>query len=253
MNDRVVAVIPARYASTRFPGKPLADIGGRPMIAHVIDRVRMAASVQEVIVATDDDRIARAVRACDCSAVMTSTSLRSGTDRVAEAVRQRADVTIVVNVQGDEPLLPPTMIDQAVHLVQEDPAVHAGTLVQRVVDPADLDNPSVVKVVLGADGRCLYFSRSPIPHVRGVTGDGRMNHCSYYRHVGLYVFRREFLLRYAALDQTPLEIVENLEQLRILEHGYVIKAAITGLESVAVDTPEDLEKVRTLFGPRFSH
>ncbi len=244
---RVLAVIPARFASQRLPGKPLADIGGRPMIAHVIERVRLAGSVDEVLVATDDARIVAAAAAAGCRAVMTSPELRSGTDRIAAAVREeRGEAGIIVNVQGDEPLLPPAMIDQAVGPLLEDPAIPAGTLVKRVQSLEELRNPSVPKVVLDRDGYCLYFSRSVIPHLRDVPGEAWLSRGPFFRHIGIYVFRRDFLLAYAAMPPTPLEQAEKLEQLRILEHGYRIRASVTELDSIAVDTPEDLERVRAL-------
>jgi 3-deoxy-manno-octulosonate cytidylyltransferase (CMP-KDO synthetase) len=241
---RVLAVIPARYASRRLPGKPLADIAGRPMILHVLERVRRARSVDEVIVATDDARIAEAVEAAGCRAVMTPSELRSGTDRIAAAVKERTDAALVVNVQGDEPLLPPAMIDQAVRPLLDDPAIVASTLVKRVTTMEELQNPSLPKVVLDNSGFCLYFSRSVVPHLRDVPVEAWLSRGLFYRHIGLYVFRREFLLAFAGMVQTPLEQAENLEQLRILEHGYRIKAVVTELESTAVDTPEDLERVR---------
>jgi 3-deoxy-manno-octulosonate cytidylyltransferase (CMP-KDO synthetase) len=242
----VLAVIPARYGSRRLPGKPLAEIAGRPMILHVIDRVRRAHLVDEVLVATDDRRIADAVEGAGCRAVMTPVELRSGTDRVARAAAESPGAALVVNVQGDEPLLPSAMIDQAVQPLLENPAIDVGTLIRRVADREELLNPSVPKVVLDKDGFCLYFSRSVIPHLRDVPEEAWLARGCFYRHVGLYVFRREFLLAYALMRRTPLEQAENLEQLRILEHGYRIKAVVTELDSVAVDTPEDLARVRAM-------
>ncbi|HEX9006182.1 MAG TPA: 3-deoxy-manno-octulosonate cytidylyltransferase [Bacteroidota bacterium] len=244
---RVLAVIPARFASQRLPGKPLADIGGRPMIVHVIERVRRARSVDEILVATDDRRILAAVEGAGCRAVMTSPALRSGTDRIAAAVRaEEPEADIIVNVQGDEPLLPPAMIDQAVGPLVADPAIEAGTLVKRVESLEELRNPSIPKVVLDREGYCLYFSRSVIPHLRDLPEEAWLARGPFYRHIGIYVFRRDFLLTYAAMAPTPLEQAEKLEQLRILEQGHRIRAAVTELESIAVDTPEDLERVRAL-------
>ncbi len=243
---RTIAIIPARYSSVRFPGKPLADIAGKPMIQHVVERARAASLIDGVVVAPDDDRIAGAVRKFGGRAVMTPACLATGTDRVAYAARELEEAEIVVNVQGDEPLILPEMIDQAVRPLREDTAMQAGTLVKRITEAAELGNPNVVKVVLDRCGRCLYFSRSPIPFGRdGGQAQWTARH-PYYKHIGLYVFRRDFLLQFAALEHTPLEQMEKLEQLRILEHGFGITAAVTTLDSVAVDTPADLERVRTL-------
>lgn len=245
---RVVAVIPARFASTRFPGKPLADIAGKPMIRHVYERTSLARTVETVIVATDDERIAQAVRAFGGTAQMTSPDLRSGSDRIAAVARHLPEAEIIVNVQGDEPLIPPAMIDEAVQPLLDDASLQVGTLAQRISTAAELEDPNVVKVTLDRAGRCLYFSRSPIPYGRGLTPDALLRGTAVYKHIGLYVFRKEFLLRYASLDQTPLEHAEQLEQLRILEHGYPLHAVVTTYTSLAVDTPADLERVRSLAG-----
>lgn len=244
--QRTVAIIPARYASQRLPGKPLADICGRPMIQHVYERTAAATLVDEVFVATDDQRIVDAVHAFGGKAVMTPASLASGTDRIAHAVSDMTDVRIVVNVQGDEPLIEPAMIDEAVRPLLKDASLDVGTLARRVVDSSDLLNPSIPKVVLDRNGYCLYFSRSAVPFTRDVQPSIWLQHTAYYKHVGLYVFRRDFLLRYAAMEQTPLERAEKLEQLRILEHGCRIRAVVTTRDSVPVDTPEDLECVRAI-------
>jgi 3-deoxy-manno-octulosonate cytidylyltransferase (CMP-KDO synthetase) len=245
---RTVAIIPARYASQRLPAKPLADIAGKPMIQHVFERASKATLVNAVLVATDDERIAAAVRAFGGHAVMTPPSLESGSDRIAYVARSMADTDIVVNVQGDEPLLAPAMIDEAVRPLLENPGLPVGTLVRRIETPHELFNPGIVKVVLDKDGYCLYFSRSVIPYGRDHPQGDWLDSSAYYKHVGLYVFRREFLLHYAQLPRTPLEIAEKLEQLRILEHGYKIKAAITTHDSKPVDTVEDLERIRTEIG-----
>ena len=243
---RTVVIIPARYASTRLPGKALADICGKPMIQHVYERASRAKLVERVLVATDDQRIVDAVHAFGGDAVMTSRECRSGTDRIAEVVRTLSGVDIVVNVQGDEPLIPPSMIDAAITPLWDDPMILVGTLVRRIRNIEDLLDPAVPKVALDNAKRCLYFSRSPIPYVRDVPTEASLEHHLFYRHIGLYVFRRSFLLRFAALEQTPLERAEQLEQLRILEHGYSIHAAITEEESLAVDTPADLERIRRI-------
>lgn len=245
-----IAIIPARYGSSRLHAKPLADIGGKPMIQHVVERTGRASHIAEVIVATDDTRILRAVEQFGGAAVMTPDNLRSGTDRVAYVARQRPDVDIVVNVQGDEPLIEPDMIDQAVEPLQHDSSLQAGTLVREIDTDDDLISPGVVKTVLDKHGFCLYFSRSPVPYVRDFPRDAWRKHHRFYKHIGLYVFRRDILLRYADLPQTPLEEAEKLEQLRLLENGYRIFASITTHDSVPVDTAADLDRVRTLLGQR---
>jgi len=237
-----IAVIPARYHSTRFPGKALADIGGRPMIEHVYRRASLARSVTSVIVATDDARIARAVTAFGGEVRMTSSSHRSGTDRLAEVAHTLA-CDLIVNVQGDEPLIEPAMIDEAVAPFAADRELRMSTLRQRIDDPAELTNPNVTKLVVDREGYALYFSRAPIPHVRADRPAAPA-----WRHVGLYVYRRECLLQLARLAPTVLEQAEALEQLRALEHGIRVKAIETQYDSIGVDTPDDLERVRNLFG-----
>jgi 3-deoxy-manno-octulosonate cytidylyltransferase (CMP-KDO synthetase) len=223
-------------------GKALEEIAGRPMIEHVYRRASEARSVASVIVATDDVRIARAVSAFGGQVRMTASSHRTGTDRLAE-VATTLECDLIVNVQGDEPLIEPAMIDEAVAPFTNDPTVEMSTLRRRIDDPAEASNPNVTKVVVDRHDYALYFSRAPIPHVRA---DGRTPSPRAWRHVGLYVYTRECLLRLAQLPPTPLEMAEALEQLRALEHGIRIKAMETQYDSIGVDTPEDLEKVRTL-------
>ena len=242
---RTVAIIPARYASQRFPGKPLALIGGKPMIVHVMERAARARLVDRVLVATDDERIASAVRSHGGEAVMTPADIRSGSDRIALAARPLSGTEIIVNVQGDEPLIPPAMIDEAVRPLLEDRSIEAGTLVRRIRSVTELGNPNIPKVLLDGSGRCLYFSRAAVPYGRGISPEELIANFPVYGHVGLYVFRREFLMAFANMAQTPLELAEQLEQLRILEHGHALHAAVTEHVSIAVDTPEDLERVRS--------
>ena len=240
---KIVAIIPARYDSVRFPGKALVKIHGKPMIQHVYERTSQVSLFQYVLVATDDVRIQDAVRKFGGAVRMTSQKHRTGTDRLAE-VAQSLDADIVVNVQGDEPLIQPAMIAQAIHPVADDPEVTIGTLKHKIEHPEDLFDPNVVKVITDRADRAIYFSRSPIPYIKGkdMRQEG-FRSVTFYRHIGLYVYRREFLLTFPALPQTPLEIAEGLEQLRALEHGYIIKVVETPYESMGVDTPEDLEKV----------
>jgi 3-deoxy-manno-octulosonate cytidylyltransferase (CMP-KDO synthetase) len=247
-----IAIIPARYQSTRLPGKALEDIAGRPMIEHVYRRAAAAASVSRVIVATDDRRILETVHRFGGDAVLTAASHQSGTDRLAE-VAASLDCDLIVNVQGDEPLLAPETIDAAVAPFAGDPASAAdkaaadrlemSTLRRRIVDPAELQNPHVTKVVVDHDGFAMYFSRAPIPFTRPDQPPA-----AAWAHIGLYVYRRACLLRVAALPQTALERAEALEQLRALEHGIRIKAIETAHETIGVDTREDLERVRALLG-----
>ena len=233
--SQIVAVIPARYESTRFPGKPLADIAGRPMIEHVYRRTAEARGVDAVVVATDDERIASAIERFGGIVRMTGADHRTGTDRIAEVVRD-LPCDIVVNVQGDLPMIEPEMIAEAIEPLTADPALVMSTLRQAISDASDFTNPNVVKVVVDAHDNALYFSRAPIPYQR--------DRGTAFKHFGLYGYRRDFLLTFAALQQTPLERSESLEQLRALEHGFRIRAVETRFESIEVDTPEDLDRVR---------
>jgi len=246
--EKVTAIIPARHASTRFPGKPLALINGLPMIQHVYQRVSRAETVGQVIVATDDQRIEQAVRGFGGEVMMTSADHPTGTDRLAEVAKLLA-CELIVNVQGDEPLIEPRMIDQAVAPMQADPSLSMGTLASRIDDIEDFFNPNVVKVVRDSHGLALYFSRAPIPWPRDFSREQlaqRLAEVALFRHIGLYVYRREFLLRYPNLPKTPLESLENLEQLRALEQGIRLFVAETEFTCHGVDTPEDLERVSRL-------
>jgi 3-deoxy-manno-octulosonate cytidylyltransferase (CMP-KDO synthetase) len=234
----IVALIPARFHATRFPGKPLADIGGEPMVAHVYRRAAAARSVDAVIVATDDARVVAAVEAIGGEARLTSPDHATGTDRLAEVVAE-LPCRLVVNVQGDEPLIDPAAIDQVVAPLLTDPAIEMSTLCRPMTE-AECDTPDVVKVVRDRDGFALYFSRSPIPYRR----QRQHGAATPLAHVGLYAYRRETLLRLAALAPTPLEVAESLEQLRALEHGIRIAVADTTHASAGVDTPADLARVR---------
>ncbi|MEI6214256.1 MAG: 3-deoxy-manno-octulosonate cytidylyltransferase [Desulfuromonadales bacterium] len=248
---KITAVIPARYASTRFPGKALAEIGGRPMIQHVYERASRASLVSRTVVATDDERIADAVRKIGGEVIMTSASHATGTDRLAE-VAAGLDSDIVINVQGDEPLIDPGMLDQALKPFLDADALQMGTLKTRIKCLHDFLSPNVVKVVTDLSGNALYFSRSPLPFFRDKWKDLKdESFCSgkllCYKHVGLYVYRRDFLLRFAAMPPGFLELSEKLEQLRAIENGVRIKVVETEFESIGVDTPEDLVKVQERF------
>jgi len=249
----IVAIIPARFASTRLPGKPLSDIHGKTMIERVYERARAARVVERVLVATDDERIASAVARFGGDVVMTSPAHATGTDRLAEAAAA-IEADIIVNVQGDEPLLDPAGIDAAAEALVHDPSLEVATLAVPLRSTEEMLLPSVVKVVTDARGDALYFSRAPIPHLRrGASSDPRAAAeravaCGLARkHVGLYAYRRDALLRFASLPPSPLEQAEGLEQLRALENGMRIHVVpVTGLGGIAVDTPEDLERVRAL-------
>jgi 3-deoxy-manno-octulosonate cytidylyltransferase (CMP-KDO synthetase) len=239
-------VIPARYAATRLPGKPLQDIGGRPMLAHVYQRAQDSGATQ-VIIATDDARIENALSATGAEVWLTSAAHQSGSDRLAEVVTRApwADDSIVVNVQGDEPLIPPALIRQVADALHQHPAAHMASLCETFSDETTLMNPNVVKVVRDKDGYALYFSRAPIPWMR----DGfAANLPLHYRHIGLYAYRVGFLKQFAQLPAAPLEQLEALEQLRALYHGARIYMA-EACEKTApgVDTPEDLAAIRGLF------
>ena len=240
-HKHTVAVIPARYASTRFPGKALADIAGRPMIEHVYGRAAAARNVDAVIVATDDGRIADAVAKFGGTVRMTRSDHLTGTDRLSE-VAADLDCDLVVNVQGDEPLIEPETIDAAIEPFRDDPSLLMSTVCTRIFTHDAIVDPNVVKVVTDVRGFALYFSRSPIPYVREGVGSAIGPH----KHLGLYVYRRDFLRSIASLEPTALERSESLEQLRVLEHGFAIRVVETGHDSIGVDTPEDLERVRRL-------
>ncbi len=234
-------IIPARYASTRFPAKPLADIAGKPMVVRVCERAAKSGA-SAVHVATDDERIASAVRSHGHSALMTRADHGSGTERIAEAAAalRLDDGEIVVNVQGDEPLIAPELIAQVASLLRERADAPVSTACHEIHDAAALANPNVVKVVLDARGHALYFSRSQIPYPRESTG-------RWYRHAGIYGYRVGFLKRYCALAPSPLERTEALEQLRVLWHGYRIVVVISQIAiAPGVDTPQDLEAVRRM-------
>lgn len=246
MDRSFLGLIPARYASTRFPGKPLADIGGKPMIQRVYERVSEALGTAAV--ATDDTRIARAVEAFGGRVVMTSTSHRSGTDRCAEAASKveaedGRSYDVVVNIQGDEPFIRPEQV-RLLMSAFDDADVQIATLVKRADSDQDLFNPNKPKVVLGAGGNALYFSRQPIPYLRGESEHDWLSRRTYWNHIGLYAYRTSVLHELTKLAPGDLEQAESLEQLRWLENGYSIRALATELESLSIDTPQDLEELR---------
>ena len=240
---KTIAFIPARYDSTRFPGKPLALIAGTPMIQHVYERAMRCPEVSEVYVATDDERIRSCVNGFGGKAVMTDPGHRSGTDRICEAALSVgvAPDDIVVNIQGDQPTFPPEIIGLMVAPFHEDPSVVMTTLKYGIVDEEEIDNPNHVKVVTDNLGRALYFSRFPVPFVRDAAPDAVR-----YKHLGFYGYRMEFLTRFTRLPEGVLESLEKLEQLRALEHGFRITVVETEYDSAEVDVPEDVARVESI-------
>jgi len=238
----VVIIIPARYGSTRLPGKPLVSLAGIPMIQRVYERAKLAKLATRVIVATDDDRILKAVQSFGGEARMTRSEHRTGTERVAE-VAAHTDGQVFVNVQGDEPLLNPDVVDAAITALLEDAATSVASVVTPIKTPADIMDPNVVKTVLDFDENALYFSRAPIPWLRDAAAKMEVRHL---KHLGLYVFQRDALLEYPTLPQGTLEKIEQLEQLRWLENGYKIRIAEVEHDSVSVDVPDDIPKVEKL-------
>ncbi len=235
----VLAVIPARYASSRFPGKALALIAGKAMIQHVVERVRLAQTVSRVVVATDDDRIRKAVEEFGGEAILTRHDHRSGTDRVAE-VATHVPAEIYVNVQGDEPLLDPAAVDAVVSAMHDDDAIQIATPCVAISQPNEIMDPNVAKVVLDFEGNALYFSRAPIPWVRDT---GETVAARHLKHIGLYAIRRDALMEYPTLPPGELEHLEQLEQLRWLENGFGIRVVETDYDAVSVDVPSDIERV----------
>ena len=253
---RVVAIIPARYESTRLPGKALLEIAGKPMICWVVESALAARNVERAVVATDDRRIFDAVESAGYEAVMTRRDHKSGTDRIAEVLAALPDAEIIVNVQGDEPLISARTIERAVGELENDPNAGIVTTWESMESPADVLNPDVVKIVIDDRGRAIYFSRSPVPYPRdaarkyGTLAEALHNEpallSSFRKHTGLYVYRRDVLLAFTSWPQSELERLESLEQLRALAHGVEIKAIEASSRSIGVDTQEDLERVRSI-------
>lgn len=239
---RVLCIIPARYASTRLPGKPLKDIHGLPMICRVYDRAVQAKRVEKVIVATDDERILQAVEAHGGSAMMTAKDHPTGTDRLAEVAEAFPEMDLIINVQGDEPLIAPELIDELAEAFDEEKGLKMATVMTEMKDEEEQRNPNNVKVVTDLQGFALYFSRSLLPYPR------KAGAANVYKHIGIYAYQRDFLLDYAKMEPTPLETSESLEQLRALEHGYRIRVIRTDHRFVGVDTEEDLRLVNEIYG-----
>lgn len=231
-----VGIIPARYDATRFPGKPLFPILGKPLVQHVYERVNAAKNISATIVATDDERIFQTVQAFGGRVVMTKKDHPTGTDRLAEVARG-LDCDLVVNVQGDEPLMSPELVDRSVAHFGAIPDFKMGSAMTRITVEQDISNPNVVKIVAGQNGQALYFTRFPVPYRR------RNTDVPCYQHIGFYVYKRDFLLEFAAMPPTPLEITESLEQLRALENGIRIDMIETDYQGIGVDAPEDVARI----------
>ena len=244
MTTSIHAIIPARFQSSRFEGKPLALIQGKPMIQHVVERASASAQLNQVVVATDDERIARAVEAFGGQWVMTRSDHDSGTDRLAEAAERLGinDEDVIVNIQGDQPLFAPEIVAQVAGPMLEDPELPMATLIYRITRPEEITNPNHVKTVFDQTGRALYFSRAAIPHCR----DGANALGMYYRHLGFYAYRKKFLNTFVSLPMGQWERLEKLEQLRALEYGYTIRVVLTSHDSIEVDIPEDIQKVEEM-------
>mgnify|MGYP006778975341 FL=1 len=237
---KFIAIIPARYASTRFPGKPLALLGGRPVIQHVYEKAAQA--LDEAYVATDDERIARVVESFGGHAIMTRADHKSGTDRIEEAAEKiGTDADVVINIQGDEPFVDASQLKTLQSLFDRE-ETQIGPLGKRFDSMEATENPNSPKIVCDKQGFALYFSRSVIPFVRGQEPKSWLNHYPYLKHLGLYAYRREVLREVTQLPQSPLELAESLEQLRWLENGYRIRVGLTDVETVGIDTPADLER-----------
>lgn len=241
---RILGIIPARFASTRFPGKPLADINGKSMIRRVYEQSLKASTLTDLIVATDDERIIAEVNGFGGKALMTSPAHQSGTDRCAEVLdRQKGAYDAVINIQGDEPFIDPGQIDLLASCFKDE-RTEIATLVKKIQTEAELFNSSIPKVVLDIQGLALYFSRQPVPFIRGKEEKDWLKEHIFYKHIGIYGYRTDVLQKIAVLPLSSLEKAESLEQLRWLENGYKIKTAVTTFNSIAVDTPDDLEKIR---------
>ncbi len=241
MKVKVLGVIPARYASSRFPGKPLYKILDKPMIEWVYTNAKKSQYISKLVVATDDERIYKTVIEFGGISIMTSPLHPSGTDRVAEVAKKYPDYDIVVNIQGDEPLISPKMIDRTIEPLFFNKDIVVSTPVKRMENEKDIKNPNIVKVVKDLGDWAIYFSRYPIPYIRDENG-----YKYFYKHIGLYVYKRDFLLKFVNMPQTPLEKAEKLEQLRIIEHGYKIFTVETAYDSYGVDTENDVKKVEEI-------
>lgn len=237
----IIGIIPARYGSTRFPGKPLADIGGKSMIQRVVEQCKKSTALKKVIVATDDDRIVEHVKKLGHEVYKTSPDHKNGTERCYEALKlDGGSYDFVINIQGDEPFIDPQQIDLLASVINRKTEI--ATLIKNIDHLEDLQNTNVIKALKADSGLALYFSRSPIPHMRNIPTEDWMKSHQHYKHIGIYAYRVDILAKLVTLSPTPLELAESLEQLRWIENGYRIKTAITPIETIGIDTPEDIEK-----------
>ncbi len=244
----ILGIIPARFASTRLLGKPLADIGGKPMIQHTYESSLKSKLINKVIIAVDDEKIFQVCKNFGANVVLTPKNIATGSDRIAYAAKDFPDADIIVNIQGDEPFIKGAMIDQAIEPLLFDKNVNVSTLAKKVEDIEEFKSPSIPKVVFDYNNFAMYFSRYPIPFVRDAkTNLERLHKGEIYKHIGLYVYRRDALYRFTELKPTDLEQTEKLEQLRMLENGFKIKIVVTEFDNLAVDTPEDLERARKYY------
>lgn len=240
---KILGIIPARYASSRFPGKPLVDIGGKTMIQRVYEQAKKCRSLSEVVVATDDDRIFNHVNGFGGVAVMTGANHQSGTDRCAEVARLHPGYDVIINIQGDEPFIDPEQITKLTACFN-DPETQLATLVKRILTEQELHNTNSPKVVINKLSEAIYFSRATLPHIRGQEPENWLEFHTFFKHIGIYGYRADILQEVTKLPVSPLEKAESLEQLRWIDNGYRIKVAETELETHAVDVPEDLEKLK---------
>lgn len=244
----IVGIIPARFASTRLMGKPLADIGGKPMIQHTWQSAKKSRLLDKVVIAVDDEKLFKIAKNFGAEVYMTPQNVASGSDRIAIVAEQIEEAEIIVNIQGDEPFIKGKMIDEAIEPLLFDRKVNVVTLARRITSVEEMKSPSVVKVVFDYNNFALYFSRSPIPYVRDArTNLQRIETGEIYKHIGLYVYKKESLLKFTTLKPTDLEQIEKLEQLRFLEHGFKMKIVVTEFDSLSVDTPRDLEVARRYY------
>lgn len=250
----VVGIIPARFASTRLLGKPLADIGGKPMIQHTYESAMKSKLLNKIIIAVDDMKVAEAAKKFGAEVQMTPKDIQTGSDRLAYVIKDIPEAKIIVNIQGDEPFINGVMIDQAIEPLLFDKSINISTLAKKIESVEELKSASIPKVVFDYHNFALYFSRSPIPFVREARNySERIQKADMYKHIGLYVYRRESLLKFTKLEQTDLEQTEKLEQLRMLENGMKIKIVVTEYDTLSVDTPEDLARARKYYSHLKKH
>lgn len=247
----IVGIIPARFASTRLLGKPLADISGKPLIQHTWENASQSKLINKIIIAVDDGKVASVVKDFGAEVIETPKKILTGSDRIAFVAKDLKDADIIVNIQGDEPFIEGKMIDEAIEPLLFDKSVQVSTLAKKISSTKELNSPDVVKVVFDYWNNAIYFSRSPVPFVRDIKSDKeKLETADIYKHIGLYVYRKEALFKFTKLKPTDLELAEKLEQLRMIENGMKIKIVVTEYDSIGVDTPADLEKARTYFNWR---